>query len=242
MSAVCPDPGRPAVLVVRLLTLVCFVRRRSGGKEGKWKSLGNLQDKWDRRFFVLDLKGTLAYYKTEADVHLGNAAGVVDCRGGALGQFDDEDNDQAGYIFTLNTKNRVLTMRADTDEDAEGWARVIGPVVAKSMKMWRESEIESPHPQRPPLAAAPAVSAPGISGPSSASLLEPVKPIRLPPPTAPSSGFTDTVRAVARAVNPSALMTSAKKKIYASAKRMLSNHLSRVYTENLKLTITPVRA
>ena len=191
---------------------------------------------------MLDLKGMLAYYKTEADVHLGNAAGVVDCRGGALGQFDDEENDQPeGYIFTLNTRNRVLTMRAETEEEAEGWARVIGPVVAKSMKAWRASEIESPRPPRPPPAPAPAALAPAGGGTSSGTVLEPIRPIRLPPPTAPSSGFGDTVRAVARAVNPSALMTSAKKKIYASAKRMLSNHLSRVYTDNLKLTITPVR-
>ena len=101
--------------------------KKSGGKD-KTLSLGNMQDKWDRRWFVLSANGTLTYYKKEEDIASGvAAAGSLDCRGGSFGRFDDTNEEP---IFTMSTRGRVLTMRAASDAEVASWAQVLAPMVA----------------------------------------------------------------------------------------------------------------
>lgn len=91
--------------------------KKSGGKDGV--TLGNLQDKWNRRWFSLDRAGTLSYYKHEEDATSSTPAGSLDCRGGALGRFDSDIDE---HVFTIKTRGRLLTMRASSDDVLASWA------------------------------------------------------------------------------------------------------------------------
>ena len=108
-----------------------WLDKKSSGKDATL-SLGNFQDKWDRRWFVLSGDGTLSYYRREEDAALGvAAAGSLMCRGGALGRFDDESDE---LIFTLSTRGRVLTARAASDDELSSWMAALGPIVGLSAK------------------------------------------------------------------------------------------------------------
>eukprot|EP00966_Prymnesium_polylepis_P209920 4861766-Prymnesium_polylepis.1 len=109
------------------IVLQNWLDKKSGGKE-KTISIGNLQDKWDRRWFVLTSDGTLRYYRKQEDFAAGVApAGTLSCRGGAIGRHDDDSDDA---VFTISTRGRVLTARAASDDDVTSWIVALAPIVA----------------------------------------------------------------------------------------------------------------
>lgn len=215
-----------------------WLEKKSGGKRGKWKSLGNLQDKWDRRFFVLSVHGTLAYYKSDSDVLRGiSPHGVVDCRGGTVGQMDADDvslDDDNGFQFTLNTRDRVLMMRAQSEQEVEVWAAALGPVVARSMKQRAPA---SPYLQPARLLSLMETSSPDNRGSSSSLTV-------LPPPemkgTVLDSIYTVGAKA-ARALNPPSIIAAAKKKLIHAIKQRVHSRLLIVYMDKLKPMLTQDR-
>ena len=92
--------------------------KKSGGKDGF--DIGNLQNKWDRRWFLLNQDGTLSYHKTEKDAA---PAGSLDCCNSTLTTLTNPDSNGNGNLFTIKTKDRLITMRAASDDELSSWVK-----------------------------------------------------------------------------------------------------------------------
>ena len=98
--------------------------KNSGGKKSETangsvagrsrrSSFGNVFSKWDSRYFVLS-DSTLRYWKKESDAAAGKApSGEIECQGGLLTVLEHE------AAFCLDTRERLLSLRADNDGERE---------------------------------------------------------------------------------------------------------------------------
>jgi hypothetical protein len=127
-----------------------WLEKKSGGKEGK---SAKLFDKWDKRYFVL--VGTeLRYFKHEDDHKKGTEpAGHHECSGahgpngagGALSRSNTlccaalpgmgaelflKEVQGTRFRFTVQNKERELTLRAPNAAAYQGWANALAPMVA----------------------------------------------------------------------------------------------------------------
>lgn len=96
--------------------------KNSAGKKGgessrsRRGSVGNLFSKWERRHFELS-GATLRYFAKEGDAE---ARGEVECAGGTCVTVHERDG-----AFDIETRERVLSLRADTDEQRARWVRAL---------------------------------------------------------------------------------------------------------------------
>ena len=98
-----------------------WLDKQSGGKLQK-KGLGNTMAKWDRRFFVLKAgTSTLQYFKSERDASVGKKpAGELNCDGGEV-----KRETAGGNVFSISTAERVLTLRAESQQDVTDWTLAV---------------------------------------------------------------------------------------------------------------------
>ena len=98
-----------------------WLDKQSGGKLQK-KGLGNTMAKWDRRFFVLRAgTSTLQYFKSERDASVGKKpAGELNCDGGEV-----KRETAGGNVFSISTPERVLTLRAESQQDVTDWTLAV---------------------------------------------------------------------------------------------------------------------
>ena len=98
-----------------------WLDKQSGGKLQK-KGLGNTMAKWDRRFFVLRAgTSTLQYFKSERDASVGKKpAGELNCDGGEV-----KRETAGGNVFSISTAERVLTLRAESQQDVTDWTLAV---------------------------------------------------------------------------------------------------------------------
>ena len=98
-----------------------WLDKQSGGKLQK-KGLGNTMAKWDRRFFVLRAgTSTLQYFKSERDASVGKKpAGELKCDGGEV-----KRETAGGNVFSISTAERVLTLRAESQQDVTDWTLAV---------------------------------------------------------------------------------------------------------------------
>ena len=83
---------------------------------------GNALSQWNRRFFVLSPDGILSYYKKAHDAAAGRtASGGLECMGALVAVESSVGTTSFSYHFTLETKERVLSLRAETDVDRSSW-------------------------------------------------------------------------------------------------------------------------
>lgn len=107
-----------------------WLLKRSGGKDQK-KSIGNVLAKWDKRYFALP-GGTskLLYYKTERDAERGKAAnGELNIEGCRVERILDAGGESAPdswpVMFSIDTDDRVLTLRTDSGDTLRLWVAAI---------------------------------------------------------------------------------------------------------------------
>eukprot|EP00966_Prymnesium_polylepis_P103781 2403264-Prymnesium_polylepis.1 len=79
--------------------------------------------RWDKRWFsILASSSQLSYYKSPLDRQNGKApAGAVDCIGCSVERLGV----RADCVLAVTTRERVLTMRADSESDVQAWIRAI---------------------------------------------------------------------------------------------------------------------
>ena len=107
-----------------------YLLKNSGGKKKdgaivpqRRNSLGNMRSKWERRYFVLDRSGVLSYYKKASNVNEGKPpSGEMQLAGGFVAV---EGNSGAFFQFAVETKDRVLSLRAETEVERSGWVAAL---------------------------------------------------------------------------------------------------------------------
>ena len=105
-----------------LHTMQGHLLKNSGGKKADAKSVGsvrprrssfgNAMSKWEKRYFVLDQHSMLRYYKKEGD---DQAKNELNCQGALLSVL------QRDSAFCIETRDRVLSLRAESDTQRSAW-------------------------------------------------------------------------------------------------------------------------
>ena len=112
-----------------------YLLKCSGGKKVKKEgsgsrlgmrraSFGNALSKWERRFFVITTNNVLQYYKKAQDAATGKSpSGELQLMGGLVsveGLATDKST-SFSFRFTLETRERTMSLRAETDVERSGW-------------------------------------------------------------------------------------------------------------------------
>ncbi|KAL1510206.1 hypothetical protein AB1Y20_006535 [Prymnesium parvum] len=99
-----------------------YLFKQSGGKADK-SSLGNRLQKWDKRWFAIAADSTrLCYYKSHVDRQNGRGpVGYVDCVDASVERVGGEGE----LTFAISTPERVLTVRAESEQSVQAWVRAI---------------------------------------------------------------------------------------------------------------------
>uniref|UniRef100_A0A7S3EYH3 PH domain-containing protein n=1 Tax=Haptolina ericina TaxID=156174 RepID=A0A7S3EYH3_9EUKA len=125
-----------------------YLWKQSGGKLDKGRSVGNVVAKWDKRWFSIDEGSTkLMYHKSPRDKASGKApAGAVECVGCSVERITEALPHSANdFTFCVTTRERVLTMRAESHQDVQAWIRAViaGGGWAEAAESWgRTSEAD----------------------------------------------------------------------------------------------------
>ena len=84
---------------------------------------GNVLTKWERRWFVVaPADNVLRYYKKRADAEMGKPARAeFPCEGAYVGMDGEEGASSKYFRFFLETKERVLSLRAETEAERSEW-------------------------------------------------------------------------------------------------------------------------
>ena len=99
-----------------------WLLKASGGKSVK-ASLGNVANRFQKRWFTIDGPNSPLCYFKDAPTAKGKQkapAGSVELEGASIERTGGGNGE-----FALHTASRVLTLRADDDAAAQGWARAM---------------------------------------------------------------------------------------------------------------------
>ena len=83
---------------------------------------GNALSRWRRRYFIMLPDGTLYYFNKPLDRAAGRApSGELHCRGSLILVESGDRTRTFDFRFALETKERVLLLRAETEFDRSSW-------------------------------------------------------------------------------------------------------------------------
>ena len=132
------SPTRQSVLNREAATCG-FLMKHSGGKEATVLSAGNMQGKWQERFFHLRKGGNLlVYYESEQKAAAKRRAlGAIHVDGSLIHRQSPAD-----FAFAVCTENRKLSVRAKSSTDMEMWIKAIVESGGKEMTIQQAMEEE----------------------------------------------------------------------------------------------------